>query len=356
MYHKIESVTEPPLSNTGVTLTPEPFPQIELGIDWIAGTFPTMVIGEARQLLETTFEQKFPEEFFGARWYGKVYQLLKGVSLSTDARGDGKTKSHINITSTALSALTPQQQHDLMSELQALEFACSRIDIKLDDYSKTLTPTLAYQAIEEGNHTGFQQKVYRRWLESGTSKLKSQTLEIGRRGNRGSGKFIRVYTKWIQTMLDEKPVDSNRLEIEFTENKSLQVFDFLVSVDVDNWAELMLTLITGAVDFIDRVEHTEYGKIINPATGCKRLDWWYQTVGDIAKMKLSTPRKPSSIAKAFQWIRKQVAPTLAMLFDYLCLTSNEEQPDLDVQAFLYELWSEGSERWNDNHRALLAEI
>lgn len=354
MYHKTKSISEPPCSNTGVTLTPEPFPPIELGIDWIAGTFPTTAIGQARKLLETTFEQNFPEEFFGSQWYAKVYQIPKGVRLSTDPRGDGKTKSYIGISSTALTSLTAQQQYDLMLELQALDFACSRIDIKLDDYSKTLTPTLVYQAIERGNYTGFQQKVYRRWLESGTSNLKSQTLEIGRRGSSGSGKFIRVYTKWVQTMLDETPIDSNRLEIEFTENKSSQVFEFLLTVDISNWAELMLNLVTGAVDFLDRVEDTEYGHIVNPASRCSRLEWWHKVVGDITKIKLSTVRKVTTIAKSFRWVRKQVAPTLAMLFDYISYTSNEEQPDLDVMAFFYELWFNGSERFNDNHKALLA--
>jgi hypothetical protein len=355
VYNKTKDFN-PPTSNTGVAIDLKEFQPVELGIDWLAGSFPTTAIGQVCKLIESVFEEKFPEDFFGSRWYAKVYQISKGVRLSTDARADGKTKSYISVSASALSSLTSEQQYNLMSELYHLDFVCSRVDIKLDDYSKTLTPALAYQAIEEGNYTGFQQKVYRRWLESGTLGVKSQTLEVGRRGSSGSGKFVRIYTKWVQTMFDENPVDSNRLEIEFSEKKSSQVFEFLLSVGVDSWTDLMLNLITGAIDFIDRVESTEDGKRFKAPAVCERLSWWQQVIGDVIKIKLSAPRKVVTIAKAFNWIRKQVAPTFAMLCDYLYKVSKDDIPDLDVKAFWFELWSNGSDRYSDNHRALLAQI
>lgn len=356
MYHKTESCAEPPSSNTGVNQTDKPFQPIELGIDWITGSFPTTAIAQARQLLEKTFGEKFPEKFSGSIWYEKVYQLLKGVQLSIGARANGKDKGCISITSKAISILSPKKQRRLMLKLIDLGFSCTRIDTKLDDFTKTITPKLVEEAVEAGNQTGFHRDVWTTWFSSGKAgSAKAKTFQVGKRGSYGSGAFVRCYDKWLESLLSENPIDSIRLEVEFSEQKSKQVFEMLAALDVGDWTELMLNLITGTIDFIDRIKYDEKGGYtrLSPSR-CKRLDWWEKVVGDVTKIKLSTIRNVTTIAKSFKWIRKQVAPTLAMLFDYLTYTSKEENPSDDVYAFFFELWFDGGERFSDSHKALLA--
>jgi hypothetical protein len=336
-----------------VTQPDKPFqPLIELGIDWLAGTLPSSAIAQVRRLLESTFSEKFPDEFFPLRWYQKSWTNSRGVLLGSEPRAEGRTEIYVSVPAAALSVLTSQQQLDMMIGLLSLKFSCSRIDIKLDDFTKTLDPKVAYQAIENGDYTGFQTTVHRKWIESGTSELKSQTLYIGRRGSSGSGKFIRIYTKWIESLTSTNPIDSNRLEIEFSEGKAKQIFDMLTSVTIDLWTEVMLSLITGAIDFLDRSgSYKAAGRL-------PRLDWWEAVVGDTTRMRLSTVRKQTTIKKSIEWIRKQVAPTFAMVCDYLIKVShkdNESKFD-DVNDFWWLLWFKGAERMNDHQRALLAQV
>ena len=110
----------------------------------------------------------------------------------------------------------------------------------------------------------------------------------------------------------------------------------------------MLGIVTGAVDFIDRVRIGEDGfRFIAPVRGCKRLWWWNRLVGNVARIGLSVPKKVVSFEKSFNWMRRQVAPTLAFLTEYLMILSDKvtHQEKLeDAKMFWLELYGRGFDR------------
>ena len=324
---------KPAKSNTQV-----PF-RAEVSLDWLAGSFPGENTPAIKILLEQVTGSRFPDEYSGSRFYGQVYVNFPGAVLQTHPRTDHTTRCALQLSGKVLAKIEPVNQLFLMKELASLGFNCTRIDICIDDYTKTISPDCVKEAVDSGNQTGFCLAPYAEWRSSGcVGEEQSKTYCLGRRGRYGSGKYIRCYNKYLES---KGEIDSNRFEVEFTDAYSKNAFATLTGFPTSSWAGVMIGLITGAIDFIDRSSSKVVGE-------CVRLDWWSAIVDDSGRIRVSKPRKDKTIKKAIGWVERQVLPTLAMVIGY-----HFESTQIDVQELFWQMFLRGEKRMTDRHHAIL---
>jgi DNA relaxase NicK len=243
-----------------------------------------------------------------------------------------------------LAALAPADCRFLICELSLLGFKATRIDVRLDDFTKALTPTLVREAFERYDVTGFNSQTQGEWIASSSRGAPlNETFYIGKRGKSGSGKFVRCYTKWLES---NGQVDSNRFEVEFSQHYAKQLFHLLSTLELSCWVDAMVSFVTGAVDFVDRQSTDGIRKDV---ANCPRLDWWEFVVGDVPRIRLSKPRKEKTIRKAIKWIEKQVLPTMAMVLSYFARKHGS-----NMEQIFWEAWQRGDNRMSDVHRSILA--
>ena len=332
-----------PLSNTGVPVS-QSKPQVEIGLDYVAGSFPGDKLTDVRILVEQVTRSRFSDEYSPVRWFHRCYRTPDSTCLYSHPRSPGQNHGALVLPGKVLAALSPSDCRFLVIELSLLGFKPTRLDVRIDDFTKTLTPNLVKEAFERHDITGFNLKTEATLIKNIVrGRSLGETIYIGKRGKNGSGKFIRCYTKWIES---KGQIDSNRFEIEFTENYAKDLFSVLISMELSSWVEVMIACVTGAVDFIDRQSPDGIRKDV---ANCPRLTWWEFVVGDIPRIRLSRPRKEKTIKKAIKWIEKQVLPTLAMVLSYFARKHGSNMDEI-----FWEAWQRGDSRMSDVHRGILA--
>lgn len=326
---------KPAKSNTQVP------PSVEVSVDWLGGSFPLDNLSDVKVLVEQVTRAVFPDEYSGSRFYAQVHVNIAGAVLQTHPRADHTTRCGLQLSGKVLSKIEPVDQLFLMKELFGYGFNCTRIDICIDDYTKTITPERVKEAVDSRNQTGFSLAPYTEWRSSGcVGQEMSKTYYVGRRGRYGSGKLIRCYNKYLES---KGEIDSNRFEMEFTDAYSKNAFAKLIEFPTSSWSEVMVALMTGAVDFIDRSSSEIVGE-------CSRLDWWAAIVDDVGRIRVSKPRKDKTIKKAIQWVERQVLPTLAMVIGY-----HFESTGVDVQELFWEMFLRGEKRMSELQHSILNE-
>lgn len=311
-------------------------------LDWLQGTYPLENHLQVLELVERILKIPFLTEPVPIQGYKKAYKHYYGCVLGTEPSIEANSRYwFLKISATALNSLELFSQKLLVDGLLSLGFRCTRIDVAIDDFSKTVTPSLIFDTFHAGNQKGYVRDPHIKWISSGSKREggTSNSVYVGRRGKRGSGKLLRCYDKFMESGGE---IDSMRLELEFSGTYSKTLFPYLAQADLDCWSQIMCSFFTGAVDFVDR----SFSEVVGD---CPRLDWWQAIVGDDASIKISKPRKIPSVKTAINWIKKQVIPTLSVVLDYLVSTG--EDPEL----FFWESYFAGVERQTYKHKSMLVQ-
>lgn len=360
MYHHLRTLYgstsgvlsgQPPYSNTGVIWTS----WTTLGIDWLSGTFPsagTKANLRVMWLCEKYFDDRLEYvtdptgQAVGSRWYRFLLTGPSGIRLETSARTmpDDSAKQHslIIFPGSALSTLTYQQAYNLIQDLVAIGWSPSRVDLKLDDFRKLLRPEVVQHAFSSRNIKGFRKGKLVAPLDVGCQLDSSaSTMYLGRRGKQGAGKYVRVYRKDLES---DGTIDSCRLELELSGDKSKDCIVALSAVDIDEWPRVILGYITAAVEFLDKSVSTR-------ADRCPRLPWWEKIVDKISPVPFSPRVIKRSFERSLKWIKDQVLPTLAMVLNGLIIEAGGDTSL--AEKIFYEWWDEGEKRFKDEHVLVL---
>lgn len=327
-----------PVSKTGVKMTEER-KTIEVGVDWISGTVDVSNFSDLMHDLSAFFNDEFVEQKGGIGFYQDSYRSVLGivVGLRPHEASSSRSDVYFSIPGRVLGAVTQQQVYDLMVMLRTkYNFHYSRLDLKLDDYTKTITPSLAYKAMCADQVSGF--KVYR-FLRSGSRSKPGhgETLELGRRGKNGSGKFLRIYDKSFQS---NGEIDSIRVELELSQKKAINAAQVLSMCPFEDFQNGILLLISSAVDFIDRDNSGRKDR-------AKRLDWWDFVISSMPSISLSTPRITPSLQGVKTWLDRQVSPMIATVM-------NSFDTADEFWAYFWQMLEDGERRMRERHQALIA--
>lgn len=235
------------------------------------------------------------------------------------------------------SSLTLSQQFEKVRLCYLSGFRkCSRIDLKLDDYSFQINP---YKQMSEAANSNniFGAKHYHPHADVVSGELVGYGDYYG---SRNSAYFLRNY---VHTF-GEDEYHSMRMELEIKRKKAQLAYDVLVKLDPSNvlswddivqdefvqllisdskisylesseisdnllehWANLISQIIVGAFDFRDK-------SVADSRRDSPRLDWWQEfidLIGGCIRIRLSP--NPPTLPKTVRWMRRQWLTTLAQL-------------------------------------------
>lgn len=294
----------PPVSRTGVE-TPhgvigrtcgEPL----LGLGRLQGTTRTA----DRALLTARLAILFgpaKERASGLQWYREATAFGEsGVVLGAVPRSASSlsTELFVMFPQTPLDALGLSGALALLGEMvEEYGLRPSRLDLYLDDRDRLVDPLEVLRAIETR-----QTRTHMRAWHSVKDHKGGMTTYLGTRQGEA---MLRVYRKWAES---GNPEDGVRWETEYRGERAQLVGEMLrplvSSVAV---GALYLGLLRAMVDFVD----TSTGSRPERAP---LLDWWSALVGSVGRVRPVLAKVRDSLARRKEWTRRQVAPTLALLF------------------------------------------
>lgn len=268
------------------------------------------------ELIEGTFREKIEYSPTYAGWDGKPYMgsssdSLMGTRIYTNPPSEEKPfgEMRIKIPGKPLSAASMHSVRDMCQVLQGMWSAtCSRFDVAIDDYSKTLNLDEVKLAQELGNFAYVEKCGYHESGERG-KRQKGRTITFG---SRQSQAYLRVYDKSVES---QGETDAMRYEVEFKDDKAQFLFEQWCDVDYSDTqasAKLIAGAALGAVRFCDR------------SSGDRNLDRlpnlpWYEKLLNsvVTGYRLRVKKKQAFLNDSFAWVERSVVPTLSMLRKYM---------------------------------------
>lgn len=174
---------------------------------------------------------------------------------------------------------------------------CSRLDIALDDFDKTLCPELIIAAVEAGDFSGFERCDYVRNVGRA-----GWTVYLG---SRQSEHFVRYYNKDAES---RGRVKSYRYESEFKGGRADALFGVLSNLStVEASYAALRNMVLGKICF-----YSDRKKNICRSTVA---DWWADFVARVTTsvVVVPAPRRETSIARKIVWIQRHVARSVALI-------------------------------------------
>lgn len=297
-----------PDSNTGSNSLPPVtnHPQIESSIDNLSLLWDARgsedIIDPLLNYLGIRFDDFIIENRkIGIVWH-RTWCSPTGALYSQRDTSDGQVKCRLTISG---------QECSRVSNLSMLGFCrwaakclvnlkCSRIDLAVDDYSKSLDSVQVEQALIDGNYSGVRQGRVTR--NHGTS-AGGFTIYLG---SRGSEKMIRIYDKCAES---HGRLDCYRFEVEYKGDMADAVFRLLIEfpVDEEKYQLAIINHAVGAIEFIDKVDKN-IGRN-------KRLEWWEAWLSRLkcTSIRVRVTRCITKISVKKNWIARSVSKALVMV-------------------------------------------
>lgn len=230
-------------------------------LDWFQGTCPGEAIAEIKQVLLNYYPGcDVKTDAKPVVGYHVAEQWTCGLRISWTADFE---RGHIQLTGTALRYLELTQTMGMLMRICALGVKPTRIDCALDDYDRELTIDWHLNQILKDRLCYF-----RKVADIGNSMTgQRETIMFGRRGASGSGVYVRVYDKNIES---EGEINAIRYEAEFSGNKVERVFGHLLDSPVtsnESISETIAGLVLGSIDY----RHKEPKRSISR---CERVAEW----------------------------------------------------------------------------------
>jgi len=285
----------------------------QVGLDWIRLVGPSDCASRCLEVLTkvygTNVERRNGRHFYkiGTYWPSGA-ALLEGHDFEQSA-------ILVELPGSALTTLPATERLQLLADL-SFGMRATRLDVYIDFIGEqvdviTCTRSACYagelcQAKRWEPHDGY----------SG-GKRDKYGVSLGSRGKSGSGRYVRVYDKGLETK--EQPEGRwHRWEAEFTGDCAVDV-QHLLSAHVEQladggfsiapgWEQTAAGLAFGAVDFREVNGQTSYAR--RP-----RSAWWDELVGTVNRIVVSAKKKASKLVTYSRWMRHQVLPSLKAIGD-----------------------------------------
>ncbi len=292
----------PPPNNMGVTVTPagaaapaaSGVDAVWMGVHWFSGTTRRTIEDVCEVVSGLRAGALVEEHKHGARGGYARSAKCGGVLVAwSDTRPDvlvtvpGAICEELGTS--GLVALS------LRAELEP----SSRLNVAWD--AEGLTPDMLGDAFRAGDvvtriqrpidpETGRMHGIERRENHEG------DTVYLG---SRSSERFVRAYNR-------RGPC---RVELELKERRAVELWRRLLALqDEDAWSGEALAELRAFLDFRKREEG------VNPQR-CELLPWWAEFCQGAERRSTVLPRKVDKLETMDRWLRRQVAPVLALVVD-----------------------------------------
>ena len=240
------------------------------------------------------------EEKPGLNGYQKSMRYKDEIIICYDIDSEYSKKIHNDKSSIIFKGdFFDQMQFDRLAEFSEVVSCCTvtRFDQYYQDELRIVEISEVLNQFKKGNCKGFKA---RRYIESESSKGKTgETLELGRRGKEGSGKFLRIYDKEAESEGKTKGI---RWEVEWSGKRAESAWHIWTKAEFA--APTCAGMIFTTVDFIEPTHDSNRGR-------WKRLEWYQRLLESIEAVIVPVVVKKTNIEKKDKWLSDSVSGTIA---------------------------------------------
>ncbi len=308
-------------------------------IDWFQATFPTKLFSIVKEIIKYHLGiEGFIKQPGALKLFKTVYKHPTGLILATGHRAKKKidwSLSYIEMSGSVIRFFEQIKLLDFFIALRDIEANCTRLDLAIDDHSMTLDIDEIKKSVKKGYLCGFRSAV--KYVEEGINAEKGHSISFGHRGSQGSGKYVTFYNKAKES---KGKLNSIRVELASYKHRATQMFNKICDTPFEELGKTIFAAINGAIDFRKKKKGETH---LNRA---KRLPFW-RFMDDCEKFVPVFNYVEKTLEDVKEWVIKQIAPTMAMLFTYFC---DAYDGDYTIfTCFIHEIIEHGEKRLNNKH-------
>jgi phage replication initiation protein len=324
--------TQPPITNRGAEITIPPENQSLL--DWVAFTFK---VNDPREVLDIislspSLFSEFQYGFSGYRRslrFGNIsiyYEGREGMGCHVEMSGQGCRQYEAQYDK------NPWQR--LFTKALAANGSFTRLDLALDNVDGAITLDLICKPLQDHEkqvRTRFGE--WRRILKGGFGEGDKVTGETIYLGSSKSHVMFRIYDKAMETGIGGQWM---RFELQLREKRAQEaakLFNSAVSVG---------SLAVGIINNYFAVINNDDSNI----SRCTLQPWWSAWLESTEKITLTTEKAVKFVSDSMDFIKRQYAPSLAMI--------NRHLGAAPFREFVREVLEDGRERMGAKHEQILA--
>ena len=281
-------------------------------VDWLSGTCTTspasfdFIKNEIANIFKDCWDSEDNPKFSG-RKFNHSLRSPKGGWVAWNYLEDGCVDWWISISATMLRSAPTYLFRRFLKFLHEMNFNLTRIDLTIDDYTKSLLPDMFKQAIKSGHHHRFKKASGFCDISPHDEHDTGWTIYLGKSGQWRSDKVYRFYNKAVES---NREVDAYRLEGQFTKGYCKGIMNHLVNCQTDKqYLDMVANICVNGIDFYK-------------GTKCRddfeRLDWWdmFRNKVFATELEVSAGSVKSTLDRTMKWIEKSVERSLATIEKY----------------------------------------
>jgi hypothetical protein len=279
-------------------------------VDYIRPTHPCLDDLSIIDSIISVFDTKLDHGSSHGTKIGRVFSHCvstpcNGARLAYNINPSGTFDVLLTLSGELLSSQPATVIRELIGVMKDMGFGCTRIDLAIDDYSKSISFEEVSSAVDNKNLKFFQVgHVYK-----GLGNKKGFTVGLG---SRSGDRYGRFYDKEVESA---GRIKSYRLESELKGNIARDTFDRLAECacfDDELWLNTVASFCLGTFEFIDRAADTCVSR-------CPRLPWWQSFIDKVVAFPVRfIQRRPvCTVRNSMNWVQRSVAVTLATLREAL---------------------------------------
>jgi phage replication initiation protein len=327
-----QASTEPPYTNRGAQIT---IPTDNRSLfDWVSFTLKLNDPLEAVALIGLS-PSLFSELQYGFSGYRKS---LRFGNISIYYHGREDMGCHVEMSGQGCrhyeAQFTENPWQELVNKALQADAHFKRLDLAIDNVDGALSLDRICAALQDHERqvrTLFGE--WRRILKGGFHEGETVTGETIYLGSTKSHVMFRIYDKAQESGIDGQWL---RFEVQLRDKRAHEAAKLFIS-DIS-----VGSLATGIIN--------NYFAIINAddsnKTRCTLQPWWSAWLQATEKIRLTTEKAIKSVADSMEFIKRQYAPSLAMI--------NKHLGGAPYKQFMQEVLDDGRERMGAKHEHILA--
>lgn len=297
----------PPSSNRGAQNTSQS--GLIAVVDWLSITFKTEKnITEIISLMD--LENAYFLETNGQYGYKKGL-VNNGIFLFYEGSPD--MGIHLQLTGSGCRYLEQIidgfNWYNFFQRLSNFDINVTRLDIALDDFKKILSIPVLRKKIKNGECISrFKKARLMETVELNDGSTGGQTIYFGSPTSQIQIRFYEKNHEMKNKGIDHDHEYWNRYEIQLRKERAEKLFYMIGDKNNDDFVSEVKGILNNYIRFVNR-------KNTKNKSRWPVYKAWKKFINDVDKIKLTISEAEKDIFDSYEWIKKQTAPTLAMLVE-----------------------------------------
>lgn len=233
--------------------------------------------------------------------------------------------------------------------IERFGFSCTRIDTCFNDFERIAELKEIADWVGKKCISGFRKGLEIKGLDlSGNAvpnegKVKNSfgaviighTISFGSRGKNGSGKYLRIYDKNLES---NGEIDCVRYEVEWGQDRAKYVFQELFggADSIDEFVVRLSGFIGGSVLFVDKVNGTDKN-----VSRLAIIPFWQKVLDLLGRCTFSLPKKETTIEGKIEYLERNTARAFATV-------KKTFRSEADFTIWFHNVVDQGENRMNDS--------